>query len=134
MDILDASALLAVIRKEKGWQVVNELMKKSERAGTSTFMHQINFIEFTYKCRQLYNLETFNNILSDLYNPFLGIANYFDNDLALYAGLLKSSYRLSLGDAVGLGYTKIMKGTFWTADKALEVIAKKEGISIELIR
>jgi len=46
---------------------------------------------------------------------------------------LKSCYDLSLGDAMGLAFTKIMDGVFWTRDKDLAPIAGKEGIGLRLL-
>ena len=134
MTILDASAILALIKKEKGWENVEKLLSECEKNKTSAFIHALNFIEFTYKSIQLYGQKMANRIIADMNSPFLGIVNYMDTDLNLYAAHLKSSYHLSLGDAVGLAHTKIMKGTFWTADIALKDIAKKEEISIKFIR
>jgi PIN domain nuclease of toxin-antitoxin system len=134
MNILDTSAILALIKKEKGWENIEKLLETSEKNGESTFIHAINFIELTYKCQQLYGNKISNQIISDLQSPFLGIMNYIDTDLNLYAAHIKANYHLSLGDAIGLAYTKIMNGTFWTADKDLQEIAAKETISLKCIR
>jgi len=134
MNVLDASALLALIKKENGWEKVQKLLSKGEKSGISTFIHTINFIEFNYKCQQFFGQKTSNQIIADLQSPFLDIVNYMDTDLNLYAANLKANYHLSLGDAVGLAYTRIMKGTFWTADTALRDIAKKENIGFQAIR
>lgn len=134
MEILDASALIAFIKKEKGYGEIEKLFLDAEKMNNSLFIHQINFIEFIYKMRQIFSLNEFDRIIADLQTPLLGVMNYMDTDLAFYAGHLKSEYHLSLADSMGLACSKIMKGRFWTADKALSPIAKKESIDITLFR
>lgn len=134
MDILDTSALFAFFRKEKGGEKIKNLIEKSRGDRLSIFMHAVNFIEFVYKCQQLYGPKITNQMIADLETPFFGIVNYLNTDLNFYAAHLKANYHLSLADATGLAHAKIMKGTFWTADTALKAIAKKEDISLECIR
>jgi PIN domain nuclease of toxin-antitoxin system len=134
MDILDSSALLAFIKKEKGMEQIKNLFLQAEQEKYSLSMHQINYVEFIYKCNQFYDSEKANAIVADLESPLLAIVNFMDGKLGLYCALLKSRYTLSLGDAVGLAYSKLMDGTFWTADRALSDIAKKEEIKISFIR
>lgn len=134
MDILDASALLAFIKKEKGYEKIEKLFIDAEKSGSSLFISQINYIEFIYKIRQNYNTKQFNNIVADLQSPLLGIMNYFDAEIGFYVAYLKATYHMSLADAIGLASSKIMKGRFWTADRALAEIAKKERIELQLFR
>ena len=134
MNILDASALLAVVKKEKGGEKVMDLMHTSEDDGVSVFMHAINFTEFVYKCKKIFGEKTTLQIIADLESPYFGILNYLEADLNFYSAYLKATYHLSLADATGLANAKIMKGTFWTADSALKPIAQKEEIALECIR
>ncbi len=134
MNILDTSVLLAFIKQEKGADVVKKVFEDAEKEKNSLFIHQINFIEFVYKCYQFYGVEKTHRIVADLQSPLLGIVNYMDTSLALFCSHLKAQYHLSLADGIGLAYAKIMDGTFWTADKALQGISTKENIKISLIR
>lgn len=134
MEILDASALIAFIKKEPGGEKIEKILSKAEQKMESVFIHQINYIEFLYKCYKLYEIQKVNHIIADLESPYLGVINYFDAQLGFYSSYLKSHYTLSLGDAIGLAYTKTVNGCFYTADRALEPIAKKEKIKLSLIR
>jgi len=134
MNLLDASALLAFLKKEKGWENIEKLLSSSQKNGTSVFIHALNFVELIYKCEQIFGPKKTHQIIADLQSPFLGIINYLDTDLTLFVAHLKANYHLSLAEAVGLAHTKIMNATFWTADNALEDIAKKEKISFQSIR
>ncbi len=134
MNILDASALIAFLKKENGWQTVHDLFAAAESKGISLFIHQINFSEVIYFSLHFFGETKTKAFLAALKSPFLGIVNYFDTDLSLYAAHLKAHYALSLADAIGLAYTKIMDGCFWTADRLLEPIAEKEKIELKLVR
>lgn len=134
IDILDASALLAFLKKENGYLVVQKMFKNALQQKNSVFIHQVNFIEVTRKILKLYGEGESKKILASLHQPFLGISNYMDDRQASYTSWIYLSANISLGDSIGLAFTKIMGGTFWTADKALQEIAKKENIRLRLIR
>ena len=134
LNILDASALLALIKKEHGWQTVEKLLLGSEKNITSVFIHAINYTEFLYKCEKIFGPAKTNMIIADFEQPFFGVVNYWDKNLSFFTANLKANYHLSLADATGLAHTKIMNGTFWTADAALEKIAAAEEIKLRLIR
>lgn len=133
MDVLDSSALICLLKKEPGHHHISALFKKSKDGKQSVFISQTNFIEVVYFLLKKYGDKKTARTIASLKSPFLGISNYMDDDLALYASTLKFRYDLSLGDAMGLAFTKIMNGRFWTADKALVPIAKKESIPLRLI-
>ena len=134
MEILDASAILAFIRKEKNSDSIVDLINGAEKRKESVFMHHVNYVEFLYRVRRLYAIDEFNSIVADLQTPFFGVVNYFDSELGFYSSYLKGEYHLSLGDAIGLAFTKIMNGRFWTSDRALEQIANKERIRLKMFR
>jgi PIN domain nuclease of toxin-antitoxin system len=134
MEILDASALLALFNDEKGSLKVKELLVDAEGKKYSVFMHQINFIEVVNKCVRLVGESETKKILANLDEQVVGISNYMNGDLAGIATKIKTLYAISLADAIGLAFTKVMSGRFWTADKALGPIAENEKIRIKLIR
>ena len=133
MTILDSSALMRLIKKEPGFEVVKKLFIDAQINGESLFIHHANFIEMMYLLISRYGLDKAKRTFSDLKSPFLGIVNLSENDTSIYAAYLKSTYKMSLGDAFGLAFTKSVHGTFWTADRDLKVIAEKEDIRLELI-
>jgi len=133
MDILDSSALICLLKKEPGHQQVATLLKGAGSTKQTVFICQINFTEVVYFLLKKYGGDTTLKTIAGLRSPFLGVSNYMDSDLAFYAATLKSCYDLSLGDAMGLAFTKIMDGVFWTRDKDLAPIAGKEGIGLRLL-
>ena len=135
MIILDSSALLASIFEEKGSEKVLQITQETFQKGQSIFIHQINFIEVIYKISSRFSEEKVAFVLSKFRSPWWGIVNYLDLDLSLVAAELKKKYLfLSLGDSIGLAWTKINTGTFWTTDKILAEVGQKEQIDVQLIR
>lgn len=134
MEILDSSALICFLKKENGYGVIADLLKKGRQEKQSVFISQLNFIEVVYFLLRTFGQTRTKGIIAQLKSPYLGIVNYMDADLALYSATLKSTFNLSLGDAVGLAFTKIMNGKFWTKDKALVSVAEKENINLYLIK
>lgn len=133
MILLDASAVLKFLKKEKGFEKVKRLFKDALKEKKSLFIYHVNFIEILYvlnkKVGRRKALETIGKLKSDL----LGVCNLGEEDCSVYAAYLKAKYGLSLGDSCGLAFTKFMGGRFYSADKALQKIAKEEEIDFELI-
>lgn len=135
MEILDASALLAFLKKENGYQSVGKLFHDAYEQKFSVFIHQINYIEVAKKSLQYFGEAETKKALSSLEQPFFGVSNYFSDELATYTTLfLNPSAPLSLADRIGLAFTKIMAGRFWTADQALKIPAEKAKVVLQLIR
>jgi predicted nucleic acid-binding protein len=134
MEILDASALIAFLRKEKGYLVIKDLLNDAIKNKYSVFLHQINYIEVVNRSLKLLGETETKNILAAFPQTLIGIANYMDDALASIATSIKSSYHLSMADAIGLAFAKKVDGRFWTADKALKPIADREKINLKLIR
>ena len=132
--IIDASALLALLKNEKGAEKVKKIFEDAKKRKLSVIMHAVNFIEVVYKFRKFVGQETCNKILATFTDPFFSVLPFFDTTIYSYSAELKSKYHLSLGDSIGLAFTAVFKGKFYTCDKALKEIAEKEGINIEIIR
>lgn len=134
IDILDASALLTFFKEEPGYEKIKNILLTAHKQNTTVFIHQINYIEVVKKLFQILETEEAKKILATAVEPFLGISNYMTDEMATYATKLYLYPTISLGDSIGLAFTKVMEGRFWTADKALQPIAKKEKITCVIIR
>ncbi len=123
--VLDASAVLAVLHKEPGADLV-----LSRIGGAS--ISAVNFAEVVTRLAQ--KGTDLSQVLTDLHN-LLGDIRPFDLVQAEAAGLLETSTRphgLSLGDRACLVLAKHLNVPVLTAD---QVWAKLEiGVTIELIR
>ena len=123
--VFDASAIIALIRAEKGWNRVAEAMPKA-------VMCAVNVSEVSAKLAEWgsdrASIEKTRAVLADLIEPF-------DAELAWQAGQLRpvtKSHGLSLGDRACLALAQKLGVPAMTADKAW---AKLDiGIKIEVIR
>ncbi len=125
--ILDSSAIMAVMRQEKGWDVVDEYMDDAFvtsvnycEVGTSLFNHNISRerIEAMLRGFEVTVLDVDWNIcwLATTYRP------------------LTRDKGLSLGDRVCLAAAKVKGWPVLTADKAWKGLDKKLGLKIEIIQ
>jgi len=123
--VLDASAVLAVLHKEPGADLV------LARIGGAA-ISAVNFAEVVTRLAQKGG--DLSQVLTDLHN-LLGDIRPFDLQQAEAAGLLDTStrpYGLSLGDRACLALAKHLNVPALTAD---QVWARLEiGVTIELIR
>ena len=70
------------------------------------------------------------------YQKKLGMLNTeITKEIIMTAGKLKTRYKMSLADSIGLAQTVILQGSFVTADHhELDVVAKNEDINFTWIR
>jgi ribonuclease VapC len=125
--VLDASALLALLRNEPGAERVKSVLKNSA-------MTTINFSEVIgFYARRKASEADIRRLLHAL--PTERIA--FDEELAYVVGLMlpeTSSAGLSLGDRACLGLARRLNVTALTADRSWSRIARAVGVEIETIR
>lgn len=127
---LDASALLAFLKKENGYQKVANTFNVESKP----FIHAINLLEVEYKIKRHYP-ERWEPIKKRIDKLPLTVTQLISPKITEYARYLKSKHALSLGDSIGLGLAKFMGNIFLTADRhELEKIAKDEKVKIEFIR
>jgi predicted nucleic acid-binding protein len=133
--VFDACSLIAMLKNEKGTDVVKGLLQKAANNELTIVMHKINFLEvyyYTYKRNgESSALELFKGIkLSPI-----KIDTDITDDILIKAGRFKSLYKISLADSIGLAETIIYGGYFVTADHhELDVVEKKENLNIIWIR
>ena len=111
--VLDASALLALLRLEKGWEEVDRIIACGD---TSVFMSAINYAEVLSKT-VAYG-KKFDVVVNEI--RVLGIRIMdFDSVQAEQVGVLKpqaAAWGLSLGDCACLTLARHLNATALTAD------------------
>lgn len=124
--VLDASALLAVINGEAGWEKVLDQLPHAA-------MNSVNLSEVAAKLAEREGL-SIDNIRSRLSQYELNVVE-FDEQLAFAAAVLRPLTRhlgLSLGDRACLATAVVRKLPAMTAEREWKKL--KLGIAIELIR
>ena len=125
--VLDASALLALLRNEPGWERVRDVLADSA-------MTTVNLGEVVGHFVRNGALETDIRLaLGPLPVDWIS----FDDEMAYAAGLLLSATRragLSFGDRACLALVGRLGVPALTADRSWQDVAAAAGIEIELIR
>ena len=133
--VFDACSLIALLSNEDGADVVKDLLQKATNGELKILMHKINFLEVYYYIYKKYNEKTASRLLKDIKITPIKINTEITDDILIKAGKLKSLYKMSLADSIGLAETIINNGYFVTADyHELEIVQEKEKIGIVWIR
>ena len=126
--VLDASALLAYLRREPGWEQVLQAF-----TGTA-MMTTVNFGEVAgWLVRNGADEAAVRTLRNGLVFPLIPV----DDDLAIRAALLEPLTRpkgLGIGDRLCLALAARVNGVAVTADAAWHEIAAGVGVEVQLIR
>jgi PIN domain nuclease of toxin-antitoxin system len=125
--ILDASAVLAFLLRERGHERVLEALAGDPRMST------VNFAEVATK----YVLRGFPEEAERLRDELPVVFVPVDDDLALQAALMASATKplgLSLGDRICLALAKRTGLPALTADRAWLDVAGTLGVTVEVVR
>ena len=129
--VFDACSLIALLTNEDGADVVKNLLQKAIDAEIKTIMHKINFLEVYYDTYKTYGEVKALKLLEDIKITPIKINTEITDDILINAGRLKSIYKMSLADSIGLAEVVINNGYFVTADHhELKIIQEKEKINI----
>ena len=135
MYVFDACSLIALLTNEDGADVVKNLLQKAMDAEIKIVMHKINFLEVYYDTYKTYGEEKALKLLDDIKITPIKINMEITDELLIKAGRLKSLYKMSLADSIGLAEAIINNGYFVTADHhELKIIEEKEKLNIVWFR
>jgi PIN domain nuclease of toxin-antitoxin system len=100
--VLDACALIANLKKEEGWDIVeNVIYCKNE-----TFLHSVNLLEVYYDMVKTFGETRANSSLVEILKAPIKIIYSIDLSLIKVAGYFKANYRISLADSFVLPVIK----------------------------
>jgi ribonuclease VapC len=125
--VLDASALLALIKDEAGADVVAR-----EAASNDATISAVNYTETLQKAARLgVGAEDVDVALEDL---GITVSPFGRLDARLAASFYRHQSGLSLGDRVCLALARSLSSPAFTADRAWEDWAGDLGVSVRVIR
>jgi predicted nucleic acid-binding protein len=133
--VFDACSLIALLSNEDGADLVKDLLQKATNGTIKILMHKVNFFEVYYYICKKHSETSVLKLLKDIKVAPIKIDTEITDDILIKAGRLKSLYKMSLADSIGLAETIINGGYFVTADHhELEIVQEKEKIKIVWIR
>jgi len=133
--VFDACSLISILTNEKGADVVKNLLQRAVDGKIKIMMHKVNFLEVYYYIYKRYDESAAKDLLKNIKISPIKLDSEITDDILIRAGRLKSLYKMSLADSIGLAETLINEGYFVTADHhELDIVEKKEHIKITWIR
>jgi predicted nucleic acid-binding protein len=127
--VLDACALIALLRQEPGIDKVMALIDGADKGKVSLYMHAVNRIEVGYRFYREMEDVDYRNLLAHINNLPIQWIDIVDTAITDEAVRLKARYHIPIGDAVGLATAVMLSGTFVTSDHhELEAVEQAEAI------
>jgi PIN domain nuclease of toxin-antitoxin system len=132
--VLDACALIALVKNEEGASIVADAYKNANNGSVGLYMNRINLFEVYYGFYRDKGKEYALDIMKQVEASSVFISE-FDRDILLEAGRLKATYKFSLADSIVIAQTILLKGSILTADHhEFDIIEGKENLIFNWIR
>lgn len=133
--ILDACALIAFLRKEKGYENVITIFDKATNLEVKVIIHAANLSEVYYDFYRLADKAIADNVLSDLSALPVEIINNITMQMIEQIGYFKTTYKISFADSIVLATAKLNNAKVVTSDHhEFDVIEKSGDLAFEWIR
>jgi len=130
--VLDACAVLALVRKERGGEIVRDFLQKSNYGEITLAMNIANLLEVYYD--QLYEskekAEYANNLIRNSCIKLIDSIDFVFDDAACF----KTCYDISFADSFAIATAKILGATLITCDHEFEAISADEEVSFYYLR
>ena len=133
--ILDACALLALLRDEPGADKVADVLNAANKGNITIQMHKANLLEVYYDLLRSHSKERADMILAEVKKRPININAEITDELFIEAGRLKSTYKISFADSFALAQAIVSGGTLLTSDHhEFDVIEGSENITFDWVR
>lgn len=130
--VFDSYALIALFRKEKGFEFVRDLLIQLSKGEITGSMSVINVGEIYYLISRKSNSEKAEQAINAILQfPITIIKAGFD--LTLEAAKLKSRFKLSYADAFAAALTISQKATLITGDQEFNNLKSEKDFKIHFI-
>ncbi len=114
--VFDSYALIAFFKKEKSWELIQDLLIKMSNDGITGWITAINVSEIYYMIYRKNSAKQADLAIEALLNFPLNLIEA-DLKLALQAAKLKAAYKLSYADAFAAALTISKKAVLLTGDQ-----------------
>lgn len=128
--VLDASAVMAYLRGERGAERVETLLARSS---SDVAMHAVNLLEVYYKLASYGGEASANEAMEDLASLGVKIHEKLDKSLRLRSGFFKIRYPfLSLADSICIALAEQTRSAVVTCDRPF--VNVEGAVKMNLIR
>jgi predicted nucleic acid-binding protein len=128
--VLDSFAILALLGKEEGSDMVADLLQQTQADRIQTLMTWVNVGEVAYIVQRRWGTGRFYQVLGTLEATKIGIVPA-GRDLALAAARIKAEHPLAYADAFAAALAMAEKATLVTGDPEFRLLEKR--ISVQWI-
>jgi len=117
--VLDSFAVLALLGKEPGSEIVNEILKKAQATKAEVWMTWVNVGEVAYIVERRWGKARVYQVLGTLEATAVEIEEA-ERELALAAAEIKAGHRLAYADAFAAALTLREEAVLVTGDPEFE--------------
>jgi predicted nucleic acid-binding protein len=133
--VLDACALIALLKDETGAEEVSAIFNEAFKDEALIFINKINLLEVYYDVYRSADKETADRVVFELAKRPVTVVPEISDAVFAEAGRLKATYKISLADSIALAETSVSGGLLVTADHhEFDSIEKRESIYFRWIR
>ncbi|MDR0491740.1 MAG: PIN domain-containing protein [Oscillospiraceae bacterium] len=133
--VLDACALLALLRNEPGADKVAAAINAANNGNAEIIMHKANLLEVYYDVYRSIGKEKADLILSEIKKRPIKINAEITDEVFKEAGRLKASYKISFADSFSLAQALVSSSELLTTDHhEFDAIVGREDIVFQWIR
>jgi PIN domain nuclease of toxin-antitoxin system len=127
--ILDACALIALLKDEAGAEEVSAIINAAFRGDAQISMNKINLLDVYYDVYRSADRGTADSVVFELTKRPITVVSEISDAVFAEAGRLKATYKISLAEA------SVSDGLLVTADRhEFESVEKHESIHFRWIR
>jgi len=119
--VLDASALMAYLEKESGYEKVKDVFTKAAESENPILMSVVNWGEVYYILIKEHGNERAQEVISLIETFPLDIVSA-DKEITKQAALYKAQKKLAYADSYAAALAKLRKGELITADKEFKAV------------
>ena len=125
--VFDACALVAFFNDETGADIVENHLVEASQGKCVIYMNKYNLLEVYYGYHRANGKDFAENILNTINNSRIYICDVLTDELLRQASKFKTSYKISLADAIALAQASVEQATLVTADHHEMDIIESDG-------
>ena len=130
--ILDACALIALLRKEigKGYEQVIDLLNRAATGEITLCMSLVNLVEVYYRIIQIKGIENADASMEPVKSLPIRFIREITDEIYFETARFKAQSTMSLGDAFLCGTAKTLAAIIVTKDKDIKYAEEAESLSV----